>query len=195
MPVPYWINEKGLASLANRSEFAAIQDSFRTWQNVGSANVSFVYRGATGIASAGRDGFNVVSFADTSTPLGTSTIAATLSFFRRETGTDGVSRLIIDEADIVFSPSLEFSTSAEVNKFDIQSVLTHEIGHFLGLDHSGLISSVMVPFGAPSQLDQRTLAYDDIAGISEIYPNPAALPGAGHGKRRTHSWSSPCCGK
>src|SRR5439155_24031483 len=27
----------------------------------------------------------------------------------------------------------------------------------------------MVPFGVPSQLDQRTLAYDDVAGIMEIY--------------------------
>src|SRR5438046_10441232 len=27
----------------------------------------------------------------------------------------------------------------------------------------------MVPFGVPSQLDQRTLAYDDIAGIMEMY--------------------------
>src|SRR5207245_1087812 len=57
----------------------------------------------------------------------------------------------------------------ETNKFDIQSVLTHEIGHLLGLDHSALVSSVMVPFGVPSQLDQRTLAYDDVAGIMEIY--------------------------
>src|SRR5262249_52877540 len=58
---------------------------------------------------------------------------------------------------------------------DIQSIITHEIGHFLGLDHSALISSVMVPFGLPSQLDQRTLAYDDIAGIMEIYPK-SSLP-------------------
>jgi hypothetical protein len=179
MPVSYWINEKGLSSIQNGSEFAAILESFHTWERVGSANIEFSYRGLTSIATAGRDGFNVVSFADTTAPLGSSTIAATFSFFRRETGSDGVSRLLIDESDIVFSPSLEFSTSAETGKYDIQSVLTHEIGHLLGLDHSALISSVMVPFGAPSQLDQRTLAYDDIAGVTEIYPNPAALAGAG----------------
>src|SRR4030095_4318628 len=77
---------------------------------------------------------------------------------------------VIEEADIVFSQSLSFATSGETGKYDIQSVLTHEIGHFVGLDHSGLVSSVMVPFAAPGQLEQRTLAYDDIAGVSEIYP-------------------------
>src|SRR5262249_37809968 len=71
-----------------------------------------------------------------------------------------------------------FSTTGESNKFDVQSVLTHEIGHVLGLDHSALVSSVMVPFGVPSQLDQRTLAYDDVAGVMEIYPNSAMPPTA-----------------
>src|SRR5262249_5771948 len=76
---------------------------------------------------------------------------------------------------IAFNPALDFSTSAEQNKFDIQSVLTHEIGHLLGLDHSAMVSSVMVPFGVTSQLDQRTLAYDDIAGITELYPKPSTV--------------------
>src|SRR5262249_45056852 len=83
-----------------------------------------------------------------------------------------------DESDIVLNPTLNFSTSAEDNKFDVQSVLTHEIGHLLGLDHSAMASSVMVPFGVTSQLDQRTLASDDIAGVSEIYPT-APLPALG----------------
>src|SRR5262249_2898415 len=74
------------------------------------------------------------------------------------------------EADIAFNPAFNFSTSAETAKYDIQGVITHEIGHFLGLDHAGLISSVMVPFSSASQLDQRTLSYDDIAGMMEIYP-------------------------
>src|SRR5439155_27339100 len=86
------------------------------------------------------------------------------SFFRTENG-----QTIFDEADIAFNPAIDFSTSGENNKFDIQSVLTDEIGHLLGLDHSALVSSVMVPFGVLSQLDQRTLAYDDVAGIMEIY--------------------------
>jgi hypothetical protein len=179
MPVPYWIIEKGLPQIANGSEFAAVHASFQTWEDVATADVRFEYRGTTAASGVGRDGLNVVSFADAATPLGSSTIAATFSFFRSEIGSNNVISLVVDEADILFNPLLEFSTSAEENKFDIQSVLTHEVGHLLGLDHSALVSSVMAPFAAPSQLHQRTLAYDDIAGVTEIYPNPLALTGVG----------------
>ena len=44
----------------------------------------------------------------------------------------------------------------------------------LGLDHSGLISSVMGPFASPDQVDQRLLSYDDIVGITQIYPASGA---------------------
>src|SRR5262245_1710941 len=194
MPISYWINEKGLAQLGNGSEFEAIQASFRDWAKVPSANVQFIYKGTTQIGGVDRDGANVVSFTDTTAPLGSSTIAATFTFFRSEVGSDNVARRVIDEADIVFNPSLQFSTSAEENKFDIQSVLTHEIGHLLGLDHSGMVSSVMVPFGVPSQLDQRTLAYDDIAGITEIYPKPSASVGVGQIRGVVRSGGTPILG-
>jgi len=172
MPISYWINENGYSQIRNRSDFEAIQESFRTWDNVSSADIQFNYRGTTTARSVSRDGQNIVTFADDSTPLGSSTIAATFSFFRVQ-GAD----LFFDEVDISFSSTLEFSTSGETNKFDIQGILTHEIGHLLGLDHSGLVSSVMVPFSQPSQVHQRTLTYDDIAGVNEIYPTGSAGTG------------------
>src|SRR5262245_8116184 len=175
MPITYWINEKGLSSITNGSDFAAVHASFHTWETVASADIRFVYGGTTPVGGVGFDHMNVVSFSDTTAPLGSSTIAATFSFFKRDAGTNN---LVFDESDIVFNPTLNFSTSAEDTKFDIQSVLTHEIGHLLGLDHSAMASSVMVPFGVTSQLDQRTLAYDDVAGVTEIYPK-APLPPVG----------------
>ena len=64
-----------------------------------------------------------------------------------------------------------WSMCGEPGKWDVQDVLTHAIGHFLGMDHSALLSSVMAPYGAPERLDQRTLTYDDVAAVTEIYPN------------------------
>ena len=164
MPIAYWIHEKGLPRVSNGSDFAAVQASFQTWENIQGTNIRFNFRGTTPTGTVAHDGLNIVTFTDTSAPLGSSTIAATFSYFRNENG-----QTVFDESDIALNPAIEFSTSGESNKFDIQSVLTHEIGHFLGLDHSALVSSVMVPFGVASQLDQRTLAYDDIAGVMEIY--------------------------
>ncbi len=174
MPVPFWINERGLSQITNRSEFEAVLASFRTWEAAPGADVRFDYRGMTSVRSVAHDGINIVSFADDSTPIGSSTIAVTFSYFKTQNNT-----LLFDEADIIFNPTLNFSTSGETEKFDIQSVLTHEVGHLLGLDHSGLVSSVMVPFSQPSQVHQRTLSYDDVAGISEIYPRAAANPSVG----------------
>jgi Matrixin/IPT/TIG domain len=189
MPVTYWINEKGFSKITNGSDFLAVHSSFHAWETVASADVQFVSGGKTTATGVGRDGMNVVSFTDTSAPMGSSTIAATFSFFKRDT-----SGLTIDEADIAFNTALDFSTSAEQNKFDIQSVLTHEIGHLLGLDHSAMVSSVMVPFGTTSQLDQQTLAYDDIAGITELYPKPSTTVSVGQVRGVVRSGGTPVLG-
>ena len=194
MPVSYWINEKGLSQLSNGSEFTAIHASFQAWENVPTTAVRFNYRGTTSANGVSHDGLNLVSFADNATPLGSSTIAATFSFFRNEIGSNGLIQLVIDEADIIFNPNLAFSTSAEDSKFDLQGILTHEVGHLLGLDHSGLISSVMTPFATTTALDQRTLAYDDIAGISDAYPASANVPGTGRIQGTIRIGSTPVFG-
>ena len=175
MPVPFWINNSGSPRIANGSEFAAVQAAFQTWQNVPTAAVSFSYMGATPVGTVGQDGMNVVTFIDSSVPLGSDAIASTFTFFNF----DATGTLTIQEADIALNTSVAFSTSGEAGKYDIQSVLTHEAGHFLGLDHAGLLSSVMTAYGTPSQLDQRTLAYDDMAGVTEIYPNPSTIAALG----------------
>src|SRR5204862_184031 len=129
----------------NDSEFLAVHAAFQTWTNVPTANVRFNYLGPAVITAAAGDTVNLVSFSDNTFPWDPGTLAVTLSYFSSSTG-------IISEGDILFNPSQAWSTSGEPGRYDIQSVLTHEIGHFLGLDHSAMISSVMVPFGSPGQV-------------------------------------------
>lgn len=192
MPVSYWINESGSPVILNKSEFAAVRAAFQAWQNVATANIQLNYKGTTPITAVGYDGMNLVTFADSSVPLGTTTIAATFSFYGPVFAGDNTIQYGTQEADIAFNPAFDFSTSADSGKYDIQGVITHEIGHFLGLDHAGLISSVMVPFSLPSQLDQRTLSYDDIAGVTEIYPKN--LPPLGQIQGSVKSGTAPVFG-
>jgi hypothetical protein len=80
---------------------------------------------------------------------------------------------IVFDADIAFNPHAQFSTSTPPlsNYFDLQAVATHEFGHALGLDHSGIAHAVMFPAGDTGESQQRTLSTDDVIAISFLYPS------------------------
>ncbi|AUX25415.1 hypothetical protein SOCEGT47_059610 [Sorangium cellulosum] len=61
---------------------------------------------------------------------------------------------------------------APAPKYDLLSIVTHEVGHFLGLDHSlaGPEATMHFMYDALDPLSFRTLHADDIAGICQIYP-------------------------
>jgi hypothetical protein len=85
-----------------------------------------------------------------------------VSFF-----TDG--RII--DADVVFNgKNFRFTTSGETGHFDIQDVAAHELGHLIGLDHSGVCGATMYPYVDPTVILHRSLAIDDQNGLRHIYP-------------------------
>lgn len=77
------------------------------------------------------------------------------------------------DADIEFNPAFTFSTAATPpsGSYSLQSVATHEEGHSLGLDHSGIAHTIMFPFGDTTSAGQQLkLSTDDAIGISYLYP-------------------------
>lgn len=150
-----------------------IADGFTTWKNAPNTALPFVNGGTTSSTAIGNDGHNVICFTSACTvPGGFSkngdTLAITLTTTSNATGQ-------IMDADIVFNPAVPFLTDSVAPPFAITgtqteslpTVATHEIGHFFGLDHSGVVRAIMFP-QAPSL--QTTLSYDDVMGISTNYP-------------------------
>ena len=94
------------------------------------------------------------------------------------------------DADIYFDPSnpqVTFATPAALpaspQAYDLESVLTHEFGHFRGFSHSAVWSAMMYPYApAPgtftgarptSQRPDAPLGDDDRTGLRILYPDPA----------------------
>ena len=53
---------------------------------------------------------------------------------------------------------------------DLGSVLTHEVGHVIGLGHVAEPGATMNPSFSPGDTSRRTLAADDVAGVCAVYP-------------------------
>jgi len=94
------------------------------------------------------------------------------------------------DADIYFNPGdpmITFATPpalpASPKSYDLESILTHELGHFFGFSHSAIWSAMMFPYARvpgtyasprPSaQQPDAPLGDDDRTGLRVLYPDPS----------------------
>jgi hypothetical protein len=115
---------------------------------------------------AGAPNANVILFRDDDWPYDDeeSTIAKTTLTFDTRTGD-------IFDADIeVNSFAVEITIGDTAVSHDLQAILTHEFGHFLGLGHSQEADATMNANYSPEDIGFRTLSPDDRAAICQVYP-------------------------
>lgn len=108
------------------------------------------------------------------------------------------SGLVVDADLELNSQDYRFSFGSRPGDFALRDVLTHEVGHFLGLDHSRHAGALMSTDYQMLSLSPELLTSDDIAGICSIYPPGAALacpaPGApAYDECQTPAGSPPDC--
>jgi Matrixin len=153
----------------------AIRRSLQAWATVADVDLQIDYSDRQNVSTGGAagDGISLITIAQTAENVlffskdAESSSAKTRIFFNRKG--------VITEADIVLNPFQQFSTDGTLGTFDLESTLTHEIGHLLGLRHSGVLGATMAESfarnGAMGMVDfsGRTLSESDAAAIRELY--------------------------
>jgi carboxypeptidase family protein/matrixin len=179
-PVRYFVSDTGVPGVTATDFQNAVGRAFATWQAVPTASISYQLAGVTSASPGSDDGSSVLGFR--SRPDLDRVLASTSFLIDSSTGA-------LVESDIFFNSAFPWSVAAagETGRFDLESIALHEIGHFSGLGHSALgetelastggrrvLSSeaVMFPIAfASGSIAGRTLKADDIAGISDLYPD------------------------
>ncbi len=179
LPVRYFITNAAAGGVSATQLRDTVDRAFNTWTSVDTASLSAQFAGMTQAQPNDDDGLTVIGFVNQ--PAQDRTLGATSFLVDTVTGE-------ILEAEIFLNSFFSWSVAAggEANRFDVESIALHEIGHLFGLGHSALgetelrdggrrvlaAEAVMFPvaFSAGS-IAGRTLRADDIAGISDIYPS------------------------
>ena len=151
----------------NLSTFAQL--AFGTWSGASDSKVTFVEGSPTTVMRAKYDGQNIVSWGRTSG----SALAVTYTWYYPSTG-------LVAETDTIMNQKFPWSWTnqtvslncAGANSYDAQDILTHELGHWMGLDDeytSTYVDNTMYGYGSKGEVKKDTLTAGDIAGISNIY--------------------------
>jgi matrixin len=179
-PVRYFIANSSAPGVAAPDLQAAAGRAFATWQAAPTSSIAYQFVGFTAASPLEEDGQSTLGFA--SRPDLDRVLASTDILMDQTTGE-------IVESDIFFNSAQPWSVApgGEAGKYDLESVALHEIGHLSGLAHSALgetelrsdggrrviaAETVMFPIAyPPGNISARSLRADDIAGISELYPD------------------------
>lgn len=182
-PIRYFVNERDVATVSGSEFRDAVQRAFGTWQALDSATIRAELQGSTTAPPNLIDGRTTLGFLDR--PDLERVLAATSFIVDSDTGE-------ILESDIFFNTRFTWSTAAagEPGKVDVESIAVHEIGHLLGLGHSAMGETELLPTGgrrvlgagsvmfpvafSAGNVTARGLLPDDVAGAVDLYGTTAA---------------------
>ena len=177
-PVRYFVTNRDVPGVAATDLQRAVGRALATWGATPGGVVSSEFVGFTTAEPFARDGMSVIGFR--SRPDLDRTLGATT--FTLDTITGDVL-----ESDIFLNSSFPWSVAAagDGQRFDVESIALHELGHLFGLGHSALGETELTPGGGrrvlakaavmfpiafpPGNLRDRALDADDVAGIGDIY--------------------------
>ena len=79
----------------------------------------------------------------------------------------------IYDADVYTNTRYNYYSSRETDgcssEYDIDGIMTHEVGHVIGIGHSNVADATMYPSVSACNSGNRTLESDDIAAKNDLY--------------------------
>jgi hypothetical protein len=180
-PITYFVTERDIPGVTATALRDAATRAFATWQAAPNTSIQSQFVGFTSAPPGLQDGRATFGFLDR--PDLDRVLGATSFLLDSSTGE-------ILEADVFFNTRFQWSVTpaGEPGRIDLESVMLHEIGHLLGLGHSSLGETEIIPGGrrviasgavmfpiafSPGSIADRQLQPDDLAGISDLYPGPS----------------------
>jgi hypothetical protein len=200
---PSTILTAGAAGPAQIAEIATvIQTSLSVWTGVSGTlltptTLGTLQQTSAAAACSTTDGLNTICFNQNDPGFALGILAFTRVVSANAVGaqltTASAPATFVGEildADTLFLPgnaSVTFATPAALpsnpNAYDLESVLTHELGHSFGFNHSGEWGAMMFPFAPPpgqitgtrpsAQSPDAPLSDDDRTGLRVLYPDPS----------------------
>ena len=167
--VTYRVNYASIPrSVANAK--AAITASYAVWDQQ-APGTTFVEGPTTTATRYKLDGINLVSWGSVSAA---GAIAVTYTWY------NSVTKVVVEQ-DIIMNVKLPWAhtdvsnpdaTCGVPTAYEVQNILTHEVGHVFGLDdlyESAEQDLTMYGYGAKGELKKETLGRGDLMGIGVLY--------------------------
>lgn len=149
----------GLSPLAL---LGAVTDAAEAWNEVGAGPELLVDGAFTHVREPKADGVNAVFFVEGKWPWKENEIALTFSHVR-----SGDGRIV--EVDVAINAA-HHRFGGDPTSFDLQNVLTHELGHALGLPHlEEDAEATMYPSINHGEVKKRDLEHIDESALLSLY--------------------------
>lgn len=165
----YYVNSASAPATSLKEGFGNItQLSFSEWKDGTDLPTTFQYVDETSKTTYALDSQNILTWG--SAP--SNALAVTYIWYNRRTK-------VAVETDTIMNIKYPWSwtlyssdTCGALGAYDAQNILTHELGHWVGLNDyytSAYINNTMYGYGSTGEIKKDTLTKGDIAGVNKIY--------------------------
>jgi len=163
----YSLNTRGVPSSVGAGNLATIASkSLSEWASAANSKVNFEQSSNSSSNRGAKDGKNTIAFG----PAPQRALGVTYTWYDRSGA--------IAEVDTILNSALPWTWSGsssgvcDPSAYDAQNILTHELGHWMGLADSyssSAANNTMFGYGAKGEIKKGTLATGDINSVRAIY--------------------------